>query len=357
MIDFDIWFSTVKLSNKIKLRLLNEYKTAEEIWKSCCEREVEKNEELNLLKNSWNDELIKKIKKVLSKEDIKLINYNDALYPRKLKETEDAPSILFYKGNINKLNEGYNISIVGSRRCTNYGISVTKILSAELAKNNVNIISGMARGIDSYAHDACLDSNGFTCAVLGCGLDIVYPKENKELYDKIVSSGCIISEYLPGTEPLPMFFPIRNRIISGLSDIVIIIEAGIKSGSLITANLALEQGKDVMAVPGSIFSEQSKGSNKLIRDGAFPVTCIEDIFRLIGINYKSSKKKKIKNLSAEQKKIYSLLSDSPLHIDDILKISDIDINHLYEVLFELQLKDEIICLAGNYYVKNRKIFN
>lgn len=354
MIDYDIWFSTIKLPNQIKLKLLEDYEDTYNIWNNCVNQKIENRKMSDLLKNSWNDNAIRNIKIILTSKDIKIINYKHPLYPRKLKEYEDAPAVLFYKGDISKLNKGHTVSIVGSRRCTDYGINVTKILSSELAKNNISIISGMARGIDSYAHNACIMNKGYTCAVLGCGLDIIYPKENKELYDKIAYSGCIISEYLPGTEPLQMNFPIRNRIISGLSDIVIVVEAGIKSGSLITASLALEQGKDVMAVPGSIFSEQSKGTNKLIRDGAYPVTCMEDILRLLNIDYRQSKKKITKNLTDEQKKIYSILNDSPIHVDDILKITDIDINHLYEVLFELQLKDEIMCLAGNYYVKSRK---
>ncbi|SKA76418.1 DNA processing protein [Clostridium sp. USBA 49] len=345
MTDYDIWFSTLKLSNKIKLDLIKEYKNTENIWENC---------KLDKIKNSWNNNLIKDIKNIINSNNIKMVHYNDILYPNKLKEIENAPTTLFYKGDISRLNEEYNVSIVGSRNSTNYGLNVTKILSCELTKNNINIISGMARGIDSCAQNTCINNKGYTCAILGCGLDIIYPKENKELYNQIAYSGCLISEYLPGTPPLSINFPIRNRIISGLSDIVIIVEAGIKSGSLITASMALEQGKDVMAVPGSIFSEQSKGCNKLIRDGAYPVTCIEDVFRILNIDYKSTKKKKIQKFTKEQEKICSVLSDEPIHIDDILKITDIDINHLYEVLFELQLKEEIICLAGSYYVKNQQ---
>lgn len=354
MIDYNIWFSTVTLSHKIKLDLLKKYNTPENIWKQCNEKGMLSSELSMFLRNSWDDSKIDAIKRNIIDNDIQLVLYNDNLYPQKLKVYDDAPSILFYKGHIGKLNEEYNISIVGSRKCTSYGINVTKIISTELSKNNINVISGMARGIDTYAHAASIDNNGYTCAVLGCGLDIIYPKENKLLYNKIIHLGCIISEFPPGTQPLPKNFPIRNRIISGLSDIVIIIEAGIKSGSLITAGLALQQGKDVMAVPGSIFSECSKGCNKLIGDGAYPVTCIEDIFKLINVNYIRSVETKPKFSSTTEKEVYTLLNDNPIHIDDIHKITNIDINHLYEVLFELQLKNEIMCLAGNYYVKNKK---
>ncbi len=192
------------------------------------------------------------------------------------------------------LNEGYNISIVGSRKYSNYGKDVTKIICSDLCANNINIISGMAKGIDTFAHESCLNNEGYTCAVLGSGLDIVYPKENIKIFNKIVEKGCVISEFLPGTPPYAYNFPQRNRIISALSDIIIVIEAGEKSGSLITANLALEQGKDVMAVPGSIFSDESKGTNKLIKDGAFPLTCTNDIFNLIGIEMKNQKDTTVK---------------------------------------------------------------
>ncbi|MCM8710611.1 DNA-processing protein DprA [Clostridium sp. SYSU_GA19001] len=354
MIEYNIWFSTVNLSHKIKLDLLKKYGTTENIWICCNEGQILDSKLSMHLKNSWDRLKINEIKKIIKENNINLILYNEDLYPQKLKVYEDAPSILFYKGHLNKLNEEYSVSIVGSRNCTSYGINVTKIISTELSKNNVNVISGLAKGIDSCAHVACIDNNGFTCGVIGCGIDIIYPKENKSLYDKIIYSGCIISEFPPGTQPLPQNFPIRNRIISGLSDIVIVVEAGMKSGSLITAGLALQQGKDVMAVPGSIFSNQSKGCNKLINDGAYPVTCIEDIFRLINLKYSKSIKVKPKFSSTLEKKIYCILNENPIHIDDILRSTNIDINHLYEVLFELQLKDEIICLAGNYYVRNKK---
>jgi DNA processing protein len=215
----------------------------------------------------------------------------------------------------------------------------------------------MAKGIDYFANKSCLDNEGYTCAVLGSGLDIVYPKENLKIFNKIVRNGCVISEYLPGTPPYAYNFPLRNRIISALSDIIIVIEAGEKSGSLITANLALEQGKDVMAVPGSIFSNESKGTNKLIKDGAFPLTCVNDIFNLMGIEIKNEKKTTISSFNSEiHKGIYSIINDSPLHINDIIRVTNIDIKQLYEVLFEMQIKNEILCLSGNYYVRvNNKI--
>ena len=360
MNDYDIWFSLVKLSPRIKMKLINDFHDTEKIWHYGVQNkktEYFRNNLIDVLTNAWNENEINNVKRNLEVNEIKSIAYYEDEYPKKLKNYDDAPFILFYKGNILPLNEGYNISIVGSRKYSNYGKDVTKIICSDLCNNNINIISGMAKGIDTFAHESCLENKGYTCAVLGSGLDIVYPKENFKIFSKIVQKGCVISEFLPGTPPYAYNFPQRNRIISGLSDIIIVIEAGEKSGSLITANLALEQGKDVMAVPGSIFSYESKGTNKLIKDGAFPLTSANDIFNLLGIEMKNQNKTTVRSFDNKMHKgIYSILNDTPLHINDIIRITNIDIKQLYEVLFEMQIKNEILCLSGNYYVKvNDKI--
>ncbi|ERI92897.1 DNA protecting protein DprA [Clostridiales bacterium oral taxon 876 str. F0540] len=353
MIEHDIWFSTLKLSNKIKNNLIKYYKSSFNLWNEYSQGNLVSKELKNVLFNSWDDKKISIIKNVILENNIKIITCDNENFPNKLRLYDDSPCILYYYGSIEKLNSSINVSIVGSRKNSNYGTNVTKLISKELSFNNINIVSGLARGIDAHAHSTCIENGGFTCAVLGCGIDIVYPKENKFLFEEIKKRGVILSEFPPGTQPMPYNFPIRNRIISQLSDLIIIVEAGIKSGSLITANLALEQGIDVMAVPGSIFSEESKGCNKIIKDGAYPLTSIEDVFELLKISYMNSDIKCCK-LSSIEMKINELISDSPIHIDDIIKITNIDINQLYEVLFELQLKNEIMCLAGNYYVKNYK---
>ncbi|WP_291633022.1 DNA-processing protein DprA [Clostridium sp.] len=361
MNDYDIWFSLVKLSPRNKLKLINDFHSTQQIWYYGVHNkktEYFKNTLIDVLTNAWNIDEIAKVKRNLEANEIKTIQYYEDEYPSKLKNYDDAPFTLFYKGNILPLNEGYNISIVGSRKYSNYGKDATKIICSDLSTNNINIISGMAKGIDTFAHESCLDNEGYTCAVLGSGIDVVYPRENLKLFNKIVERGCVISEFLPGTQPYAYNFPLRNRIISALSEIIIVVEAGEKSGSLITANLALEQGKDVMAVPGSIFSFESKGTNKLIKDGAFPLTCSNDIFDLMGIDIK-----KVKNTTTEKsfntkihEVIYGIINDSPLHINDIIRITSIDIKQLYEVLFEMQIKNQILCLSGNYYVRaNDKI--
>jgi DNA processing protein len=358
MNDYDLWFSLINLSHKIKLDLIKKYKETEEIWRYYMDSNINEKSEIiisSALKKAWNKDKIESMKNVLFKENIKLITYNNPKFPSKLKYYDDCPSILFYKGCVEALDENYNIGIVGSRKCTNYGVDVTRIITRELCNNNINIISGLAKGIDTHAHKTCIDNGKYTCAVLGSGIDVVYPRENKQLYNEILINGCIISEYVPGTEPYAYNFPVRNRIISAISDVLIVVEASTKSGSLITAGLAAEQGKDVMVVPGSIFSEQSMGANKLIKDGAYPFTCVDDIFELLGLKYNKAPVNQ-KNITKLEGAIYHVISDNPIHIDDIVRTSNIDIKQLYEVLFELQLKNEIMCLAGNYYVKiNNKI--
>lgn len=354
MLEYNIWFSMLNLSNRIKLELLSTYGTAENIYLEFNNSNIATSEITRKIKNSYNKEKINEIKEKMIKGNFYLATFNDKNYPKKLKNIDDAPAIIYYAGNIKKINEVINVAIVGSRNCTYYGRNITQIVAEALSKQNIGIISGMARGIDTFAHSTALQNNGFTAAVLGCGIDIIYPKENVRLYKSIIDEGCLISEFLPGTAPFSYNFPARNRIISGLSGIVIIIEAGKKSGSLITATQALEQGIDVFAVPGSIFSEQSKGTNKLIKDGAYPLTCMDDIFEFLNMNYVPGIKRSLEEISGMEEKIFKLISDTPIHLDDIIKVSHIDIKQLYEVLFDLQLKNEILCLAGNYYIKYNK---
>ncbi|MEW9093913.1 MAG: DNA-processing protein DprA [Clostridiaceae bacterium] len=353
---YDVWYSTIKISNKLKLYILKKLGSTEKIYNYCnSDRKVFNGEldesilKIKLLK-SWDMLKINALIDLVNLNHIKVIDYFNQSYPNKLRNLEDAPSILYYKGNISKLNAP-SVSIVGSRKASYYGRKVTDIVCRELSKREVNIISGMAMGIDAFAHWGALKNNTYTCAILGSGIDVIYPKINRDLYYKILEKGCIISEYPPGTKPYAYNFPLRNRIISGLGDVLIVIEASEKSGTLITAGCALEQGKDVLAVPGSIFCDTSKGTNKLIKDGAYPLTSIEDIFHMINMNYNTISENENNALNIVEKKIYNILCSDPIHIDDLYKITNIDIKELYEVLFELQVKNQITCLSGNYYVR------
>lgn len=205
------------------------------------------------------------------------IDLNSKYYPEKLKNINGKPRELYCLGNLELLNYK-SIAVIGSRNYSNYGKRVAMEFSYNLAKENICIVSGMARGIDSFAHEATLKAKGKTIAVLGSGLDVIYPKENIKLYEDIIKNdGLIISEYLLGTPPRKQNFPARNRIISGLSDGVLVIEARKNSGTNITVDFALEQGKDVFVIPGDIYSKTSDGTNFLIKEGAIPVTNYKDI--------------------------------------------------------------------------------
>ena len=208
---------------------------------------------------------------------IKILTYDDRLYPPQLREIPDPPYVLYAKGEVVPWDRLFCIGVVGTRRCTEYGMRATQHICADLAQRKVIIISGLAKGLDAVAARAALDAGTYTIAVLGCGADVIYPYENEELYHKIVQNGLILSEYPPGTEPKPEHFPIRNRIMAGLSRAVLVTQAPKRSGTLITAARALDYGRDVFAVPGNIFDGMSYGANSLIQSGAKLVSCAEDI--------------------------------------------------------------------------------
>lgn len=360
---YDLWFSCVKISNKLKNSILKNFKSTRELYiRTICNDDfmfLHKNYSkiYDKFKKAWNKLELENMLEYCNTNGINAINFCDNFYPERLKNYEDSPAVLFYKGNIKKLNQNFNVSIVGARDCSLYGKNLASLISGEIAANNINIISGMAKGIDSYAQDAAVKKNGYTCAVLGSGVDVIYPRQNRKLYENILERGCVLSEFIPKTKPYSYNFPLRNRIISGLSDVVIVIEAGEKSGALITANYALEQGKDVMAVPGSVFSDKSRGTNRLIKDGAYVFTCLEDLFDILSVEYKNKNYEKKCDLNNNEKKICDVIGNIPIHIDEISRITNVDIKRLYEVLFELQLKGKIICLAGSYYVKSESTEN
>ena len=359
MNDYDLWFSMVNLNSKVKFDLIRKFKSSKKLWYYSINekrKNIFNDKVYDKLVSAWNLDAISRLKEKLYENTINFITYEDKLYPENLKRYEYRPYSLFYKGEIKNLNFAYNIAIVGSRRCTSYGINATQVIVKDLCKNNINIISGMARGIDTIAHKNSLKNNGYTCAVLGSGIDVVYPRENRRLYEELCENGCVISEFVPGTEPYAYNFPIRNRIISALSNLIIVVEAGEKSGSLITASLALEQGKDIIAVPGTIFSSESKGTNKLIKDGAYPLTNLEDIYSILGIDY--TKNEMILNNKKDSSRdiLSNIIQDTPIHMDDIIKNANIDIQQIYTVLFEMQLRDEIMCLSGNFYVRVKNEF-
>ncbi|ODN31313.1 DNA-processing protein DprA [Fervidobacterium thailandense] len=280
-------------------------------------------------------ELLGKLRRYLSNDNVKLVTYWSEDYPEVLREIPDPPVYLFIKGNFEILKREM-FAVVGTRRLTPYGKSVTAQITKEICHHFV-IVSGMAYGIDSVAHETALSEGRPTVAVLGCGVEVVYPKSNLSLYKKILENGCVVSEYLPWETPKKYTFVQRNRIISGLSKGTLVTEAGLDSGALITARFALEQGRDVFAVPGDITREASKGTNYLIKNGAFPVTDPSDILDYYG--FKSYKK--IVDLTESEKEIYDALSE-PRFVEDISEALGKSITEILVTLTVLELKGIVL---------------
>lgn len=307
----------------------------------------------SLLRKGWPHFLAKSFVKLkrykpiknlnyLKKLNIKMVSIEDSLYPPLLKMIKEPPPLLFYRGNFSYVLQK-TVSIVGSRRCSMEGVNFAKKVATHLAANGYVVISGLARGIDTAVHIGAL-SSGKTAAILGCGLDVCYPMTNSKLFEKIGDSGCLISEYLVGQKPFKGNFPYRNRIISGLSEKLIVIEAGDKSGALITANTALSQGREVLASPGNPNHSYSSGCNRLIKDGAFLIDELEDIDYVFELD-KSSKKKP----QGATDPILQLLSHHPLSLEELAQHSGQTTPSLLAKITELEIAQLIAINNDNRY--------
>jgi len=302
----------------------------------------------------------------LKKQGIQIIIPDETDYPGLLAELSDAPPLLYYRGHLRGNVEG--LAIVGSRKATAYGKAVAKMLARDAVAKGIVITSGLARGIDTAAHQGTLDAGGITWAFLGCGLDQVYPRENQRLAETILEKGALISEFVPGSPPNAQHFPARNRLISGCSRGVVVVEAAERSGALITVDFALEQGREVFAVPGPIFSEVSRGPHHLLRQGAKIVEGIDDICNelpawsnyvghislLKGPAGKDDEGSDVLEDLGEYDLILKQLSDVPLHIDEITSNSNLPVSAISLALLELQLGGKITQLPGQHYVLARE---
>lgn len=282
------------------------------------------------------------------------ISKKDKLYPSILKHIKNPPKYLYCNGNINLL-ESPGIAIIGSRVCTNYGKRIAIEFSKGLSEYGITIVSGMAKGIDSFAHNGAIEAGGNTIAVIPCGFNNIYPKENKDLYEKILeNNGLIITEYEENEEADSKKFLERNRIVSGLTIGTLIIEGGYRSGTSITANLAKKQGKNVFCIPSNLESSKGITPNKLIKEGAFLVTEVEDIInKYPEMKFTRKKLKKVnENVKEEYKDIYNCLDyEKTIHINEITKIVKLNISEVSYKLMMLELEDKIISLPGNNYKK------
>jgi len=291
----------------------------------------------------------------IQKQNISVITIKNKNYPEPLAEIYNPPALFYFKGNIDILNQPC-LSVVGTRKITDYGKRITSDLVSVLANNGLTIISGLALGIDALAHKTTIESCGKTAAILGSGVNNIYPLANTNLAEKILESdGCIISEYPLGMMALKHHFPVRNRIISGLSMGTLVIEAGKKSGALITAKYALDQNRQVFTVPGNIYNQSSVGPNNLIKMGAVPVTCANDILDALNIEMVHHQKisQEIIGDTKEEKIMIKHLSTEPISIDELVKLTSIDIQILNSSLTMMEMKGIVKNLGGQNYILNQ----
>jgi DNA processing protein len=292
--------------------------------------------------------------KRLSVGDVRIVTFTSVDYPKSLFEIPDPPPFLYVRGELR--SQELSVAVVGSRRATSYGLLATSRLSEALAGHGVTVVSGMARGVDTTAHKGALAAGGRTIGVLGSGIDKIYPPENRKLFSEMAEKGCLVSEFPLGTLPLAENFPRRNRIISGLSRGVLVVEAAENSGSLITARFALEHGRDVYAVPGNITFASSRGSNRLIKEGAKLVDCVEDILEELPAYVRGAVDSPLLqpaprtfSLTPKEAAIYELLARSPLHIDDIISQTELTAGEVSSMLLHLELKGAVTPLPGTHY--------
>ena len=370
MTEREYWLYLAKIKeidSRRRRMLLETFGNPEEIYRA----EVGTLRKVPLLNDSHVEALLRYRKIDLENEmermiekGISFVTFSDREFPERLRDIPDPPVILFFKGEFPK-NNTPAVAIVGSRNCSMYGKEICSSFSKRLASAGITIVSGMALGLDGHAHRGALEAGGKTVAVLGCGADVCYPPANRDIYEKLGNpgangegSGSIISEYYPGETPMPYYFPQRNRIISGLADVLLVIEAREKSGTLITVDHALEQGKEIFAIPGRIGDALSEGCNSLIKNGAHIATEPEDIISELKVHFeillyeeKGRKKKKLSSLNGEERMIYECLSFDPVQINDISDRTGIPFDRLPVLLIGMEMKDVIEETGKNMYIR------
>jgi DNA processing protein len=288
-------------------------------------------------------------------QGISILTWEDEFYPTRLKEIDQPPPVLYVRGALTS-EDSWAIAVVGTRRVSAYGRQVTEELASFLAANGVTVVSGLARGVDAIAHQSTLKAGGRTIAVLGCGVDRIYPPEHAQLAEKMIASGAILSDYAPGTPPDASNFPPRNRIISGLSMAVVVVEAGETSGALITAQFAADQGREVFAVPGNILAPQSKGTNRLIAQGAHPMLSARDLLDVLNLT-RITEQRAVRNVlpgDEIESKLMSLLTHEPLHMDEIRNQTGLPIERVSATLVMMELKGLVRQVGGMNYVAVRE---
>jgi DNA processing protein len=355
-----IGFTLVKGIGAVRFqRLLERFGDAESAWKAApaelagaglslkmIERLVALREKADLSR-LWDQ---------IQSKGIEVLTWLDEAYPQRLKEIEQPPPVLYLRGELLP-EDTWAVAIVGTRRVTPYGRQVTEQIASFLAANGVTVVSGLARGVDAIAHNAALKAGGRTLAVLGSGVDRIYPPENRALAEQIFEHGAVLSDYAPGTPPESSNFPPRNRIISGLSMAVVVIEAGETSGALITAEFAAEQGREIFAVPGNILAPQSKGTNKLIQQGALPLLSASDIMQALNLTRVGQHKAARKALPADEveAKLLTAMGEEPLHVDEIRNQTGLPVEKVSATLVMMELKGMVRQVGNMHYVVVREV--
>jgi DNA processing protein len=288
----------------------------------------------------------------LERRDVGVLCSRDEAYPDRLDSIYDPPPVLFYRGGLETLSTPM-VGIVGTRKASELGTSFAQKLSGGLADLDVTVVSGLASGIDAASHRGALNSGeNRTAAVLGTGVDVAYPRRNEPLQESIEERGCLVSEYPPGTEPNSRHFPERNRIISGLSSAVIVVQAGVRSGAIITADCALEQGREVFAVPGAVNDELHDGCHRLIKEGAGLVECPEDVLDFLQVEGDFTPPDQAVVITPEQERIFEVIHSKPVHLDEVVQETGLELGDCAKNLLELEDKGLLISLPGKRYQRS-----
>lgn len=354
-----VGFTLIKGIGAVRLQaLIHHFGDLETAWKAnpaelaeaglgakLVERVVQARENVNL----------EKISEQIARQGIQILTWNDEAYPARLREIDQPPPVLYLRGEYLP-DDVFAVAIVGTRRITPYGRQVTEEIASFLAANGITVVSGLARGVDAVAHTAALKAGGRTIGVLGSGVDRIYPPEHRALAEQMMERGAVVSDYAPGTPPDASNFPPRNRIISGLSLAVVVIEAGETSGALITAEFAAEQGREVFAVPGSILAPQSKGTNKLIQNGAQPLLTASDLMQALNLTRMGEHKAARKVLPSDEveAKLLAALGEQPVHVDELGNQTGLPIEKVSATLTLMELKGMVRQVGGMHYVSIRE---
>ena len=362
MVDKRYWigFNLIKGIGAVRMQALIQYFGDLEVaWKAAPTELAQAGLGLKVIERIMQaraDVDLETICKRIEAQNIDILTWEDEAYPQRLKEIEQPPPVLYLRGEYLP-DDLFAVAIVGTRRVTPYGRQITEELASYLAANGITVISGLARGVDAIAHQTALKAGGRTIGILGSGVDKIYPPEHRSLAEKMMERGAIMSDYAPGTPPDATNFPPRNRIISGLSLAVVVVEAGETSGALITAEFAAEQGREVFAVPGSILAPQSKGTNKLIQKGALPLLSVDDLMQALDLTRMGAHKAARKIIPTDETEacLLSILSEEPLHIDAIRTQAELPIEKVSAALALMELKGMVRQVGGMNYVAVREV--